>query len=84
MQAMPVQSIGVKAWMIRIICIACYPTTSPIPCAKCAVEMIQTILPLQLHKDTLLLQHTKQNVDKMCKSHLFSRLQTTYLLERMK
>lgn len=55
MQAMPVQSIGVKAWMIRIICIACYPTTSPIPCAKCAVEMIQTILPLQLHKDTFLL-----------------------------
>ena len=60
MQAMPVQSIGVKAWMIRIICIACYPTTSPIPCAKCAVHMIQTILPLQLHKDTLLLQHTSQ------------------------
>lgn len=56
MQAMPVQSIGVKAWMIRIICIACYPTTSPIPCAKCAVHMIQTILPLQLHiQDTLLL-----------------------------
>ena len=56
MQAMPVQSIEVKAWMIRIICIACYPTTSPIPCAKCAVHMIQTILPLQLHiQDTLLL-----------------------------
>lgn len=49
MQAMPVQSIGVKAWMIRIIYIACYPTTSPIPFTKCAVHMIQTILPLQLH-----------------------------------
>lgn len=56
MQAMPVQSIGVKAWMIRIICIACYPTTSPIPRTKCAVHMIQIILPLQLHiQDTLLL-----------------------------
>ena len=52
MQAMPVQSIGAKAWMIRIICIACYPTTSPISCAKCAVHMIQTILPLQLHNYT--------------------------------
>ena len=39
-QPIPVQSNGIKRWMIGIIILYCDPTTSPIPCAKCAVQMI--------------------------------------------